>query len=49
MNAIAHKCIKAMMDSTIDDIGIAVTNIKHTNNRAKMGWLYLEIMSRVLF
>lgn len=49
INDIAHKRIRIMMNKAIDETGISVTNIKHTNNRAKMERLYLEIMSRVPF
>lgn len=44
---IPHKDIMRTMNTIIYECGIAVTNLKHTKNRAKLERLYLEIFSRL--
>lgn len=43
----AYKEIREMMNPQIDATGISVVNVKHTNNRAKLERVYLEVMSRL--
>ena len=45
----AYRRIRQYMNPEVDESGIAVTNVKHTSNRARMERCYLEIMSRVPF
>ena len=44
---IPHKDIMRVSNKEIADIGISVTNVKHTNKRAKMERIYLEVHSRM--
>jgi len=44
---IPHKDIMRASNKEIADIGISVTNVKHTNKRAKMERIYLEVHSRM--
>jgi len=44
---IPHKDIMRVSNKEIADIGISVTNVKHTNKRAKMEKIYLEFHSRM--
>ena len=37
------------MNSKIDETGIAITNVKHTNSRAKMENLYYWITTHMPF
>lgn len=45
----AYKRIRQYMNPRVDEAGIAVTNVKHTDNRARLERCYLEIMSRIPF
>lgn len=45
----AYKRIREYMNPIVDETGIAVTNVKHTRNRARIERCYLEIMSRIPF
>ena len=46
---VPHRDIMAKMNKQIAECGIAVVNVKHTDNRAKMERLYLEVASRLPF
>lgn len=46
---VPHRDIMAKMNPQIAQCGIAVVNVKHTDNRAKMERLYLEVASRLPF
>lgn len=43
-----YAMVRQDANPAVDDAGIAITNLKHTNNRAKLERLYLEVHSRVL-
>lgn len=49
LNDTAYGDIRKVMNPKIDETGIAVTNLKHTTNRAKLERLYLEVMTRLPF
>jgi len=49
LNDTAYRDIRSMMNPKIDKTGIAVTNLKHTQNRAKLERFYLEVMTRLPF
>lgn len=44
-----HKDIQKMMNKEIYDMGISVTNVKHTDRRANIEKAYLEIHTRIPF
>lgn len=46
---VCHKDIQKFMNREIADMDIAVTNLKHTDRRAKMERLYFEVQSRIPF
>ena len=43
----AYQKIRSYMNPAVDKTGIAVTNVKHTRNRARLEKCYLDIMSKV--
>lgn len=43
----AYQNIREQMNPEIDRTGISVTNVKHTEKRAKLERLYLDIMSKI--
>lgn len=47
MHDTAYCHIRNRMNTEIDSTGIAITNIKHTNCRAKMEQVYLAVMSKI--
>lgn len=49
INDIAYKDVRTLMNPQIDETGIAVTNLKHTQNRARFERLYLETTTRLPF
>jgi len=38
-----YKQVRDKMNPAVDGAGVAITNLKHTSNRAKMERLYLEL------
>lgn len=44
---IPHRRIRDLVNSRINEIGISVTNVKHTSTRARAERLYLEAHSRI--
>lgn len=49
INDTIYKIIRQKMNSKIDETGIAITNVKHTNSRAKMENLYYWITTHMPF
>lgn len=49
INDTIYKMIRQRMNPVIDETGIAITNVKHTNNRAKAENLYYWIMTHLPF
>lgn len=49
INDIAYKKIRDYMNPLVDESGIAIINVKHTEIRARLERFYLEIMSRFPF
>lgn len=49
MQDMCHKDIQNLMNKQIANMNIAVTNLKHTDKRAKMERLYFEVQSRIPF
>lgn len=43
-----YKMIRTKMNPEIDKTGIAITNVKHTDNRAKVEHLYYWVMTHIL-
>lgn len=41
--------IRALADPAVDEAGVAITNLKHTSNRARLEGLYLALHSRLPF
>ena len=48
INDTVYKMIRAKMNPEIDKTGRAVTNLKHTEKRAKLENLYYWIMTHIL-
>lgn len=46
---VCHKDIQRLMNPQLADMDISVTNLKHTNRRAKLENLYLNVQSRLPF
>lgn len=42
-----YEMIRAQANPDVDAAGVAITNLKHTNNRAKLERIYLEVHSRM--
>lgn len=46
---VVHRRIRELANPDINRLGISVTNVKHTRNRARMERAYLEVHSRLPF
>ena len=49
INDMIYKGIRALMNPSIDDTGISISNLKHTNNRAKLENIYYIVHTKLPF